>query len=183
MPDAPYFQPELFSFEPESAPIELLDDASLNTVLDMLAVAESADELAVLDVLTEAEKAQVWSALSDSLKKRLKRLQTGEKAETEGARSPLLEEKDINLAQSPTPTSSNLSVEVEWQVGDRVVLKAKPNLTVAELKAIFEVVRIQENLVQVRSPNTGLRRYPIDWFVLYRKVEATPPDLPDSASF
>jgi hypothetical protein len=183
MPDAHYFQPELFSFQPESVPVELLDDASLSTVLDMLAVAETVDELAVLDVLTEAEKAQVWTALSDALKQRLQRLQKGETVAPDEERSSLQEKEEVNLDQSPTPISSTPSAEVEWQVGDRVVLKAKPNLTTAELKAIFEVVRIQENLIQVRSFKIGLRRYPTDWLVLYRKAEAMPPDSPDSALF
>ena len=59
---------------PEPTPAaELLDQSSLNTVLDMVEAIETAEELALLETLTSAQKRQVWSAISDEQKLRLKK--------------------------------------------------------------------------------------------------------------
>jgi UDP-3-O-[3-hydroxymyristoyl] glucosamine N-acyltransferase len=177
-----YFQPELFSLVASDEAVELLDQASLHTVLDMLAVAETADELEILDVLTPAEQQQVWDALPKATRLRLKQLQAGVTIAPSSQSPAQNTVTDALISQSPTVAAASISAidEPELQVGDRVVLNAKPHLTVTELLAIFEVVRIQDNLVQVKAARMGVRRYPMDWLVLYsRKAEATPPDLAD----
>jgi hypothetical protein len=52
----------------------LLDISSLNTVLAMLEVIDSVEELALLETLTLAQKRQVWDATSASTRNRLKQL-------------------------------------------------------------------------------------------------------------
>jgi hypothetical protein len=58
------------------------------------------------------------------------------------------------------------------QVGEWVVLKAKPPLTAPELIAIFEVLEIEDALVQVQADGLGKRRYPVDWVLPYPKRPA-----------
>jgi hypothetical protein len=171
-----YFQPDLFSLAASNEAVELLDQASLQTVLDMLAVAEMVDELEILEVLTPAGQQQVWDALPKATRLRLKQLQAGVTLapSCQLPAHPTIADEANN--QSPTVSEPLMTAidEPELQVGDRVVLNAKPHLTVTELLAIFEVVRIQDNLVQVKAARMGLRRYPMNWLVLYaRKAEAT----------
>lgn len=53
---------------------DLLDELSLQTVLDMLAVMVTAEELTQLESLTPEQKRQVWFATPEDVKLRLKRL-------------------------------------------------------------------------------------------------------------
>ena len=57
------------------------------------------------------------------------------------------------------------------QVGDRVVLLPKPQLTSAELIAIWEVVEIQEDTAQIEAKRLGTRHYPLSWMVVYPEPE------------
>lgn len=70
---------------PDSAPnrppepeLELLDPASLHTVLTMLEVIDTVEELALLESLTPAQKRQVWEATSVATRDRLKQLRAGQ---------------------------------------------------------------------------------------------------------
>lgn len=56
--------------------LEWLDESSLKTILDMLAVIDSVEELAMLEALTPLQKRQVWNATPDSIKLRLKQLRS-----------------------------------------------------------------------------------------------------------
>lgn len=63
----------------DAAPVieELLDASSLNTVLTMLEVINSAEELALLETLSLAQKRQVWDATPEATRIRLKQLRVG----------------------------------------------------------------------------------------------------------
>jgi len=60
---------------------DLLDELSLQTVLDMLAVMVTAEELTQLENLTPEQKRQVWFATPEDVKLRLKRLRASAQAE------------------------------------------------------------------------------------------------------
>lgn len=61
---------------------DLLDELSLQTVLDMLAVMLAAEELTQLESLTPEQKRQVWFATPEDVKLRLKRLKASAQAES-----------------------------------------------------------------------------------------------------
>ncbi|MBW4522961.1 MAG: hypothetical protein KME16_25255 [Scytolyngbya sp. HA4215-MV1] len=160
-----YFQPELFLIAPITPEIELLDGSSLATVLTMMTVAETADELDILEMLTEPQQTQVLTALPKEVKQKLCQWYP-----------PLADRFPLQDYPEPTfPTSeaivaitpSQSPAEPDLVVGDRVVLKAKPQLTTVELLAIFEVVAVQEGWVKVRADRLGSRRYAVEWLVLY----------------
>jgi chaperonin cofactor prefoldin len=67
---------------------ELLDASSLHTVLTMLEVIDSLDDLALLETLTPAQKRQVWDATPESTKVRLIQLRA---AQSENATQPAAE--------------------------------------------------------------------------------------------
>jgi hypothetical protein len=58
-------------------------------------------------------------------------------------------------------------VEQTFQVGDRVVLKAEPRLTTAELIAVWKIVAIDEEQARIEAKGLGNRQYPISWMVSY----------------
>ena len=64
---------------------DLLDELSLQTVLDMLAVMLAAEELTQLESLTPEQKRQVWFATPEDVKLRLKRLKASAQAESPAA--------------------------------------------------------------------------------------------------
>lgn len=66
-----FSQPEFVIAETQD---ELLDELSLQTVLDMSAVMVTAEELTQLENLTPAQKRQVWIATPEDVKLRLKQL-------------------------------------------------------------------------------------------------------------
>jgi hypothetical protein len=74
------------SSQPESVTAatqdDLLDELSLQTVLDMLAVMVAAEELTQLESLTPEQKRQVWFATPEDVKLRLKRLKASAQAES-----------------------------------------------------------------------------------------------------
>ena len=61
---------------------DLLDELSLQTVLDMLAVMLAAEELTQLESLTPEQKRQVWFVTPEDVKLRLKRLKASAQAES-----------------------------------------------------------------------------------------------------
>lgn len=61
---------------------DLLDEMSLQTVLDMLAVMVTAEELTQLESLTPAQKRQVWFATPEDVKVRLKQLKASAQVES-----------------------------------------------------------------------------------------------------
>lgn len=171
MSESDYFQPVLFSFEPTPASIAPLDRSSLETVLTMLALAETAEELDILEMLTDTQQVQVLDALADDMKRKLCQLHP-----VLSERFPLLiSENSFHqaskvISEAISPDESPL-VEPPLAIGDRVVLKAKPHLTTAELLAIFEVVAVQEEWVKVRADRLGTRRYLAEWVVFYGRGE------------
>lgn len=66
----------------EAAAEVLLDSSSLQTVLAMLEVIDSLEELGLLETLTPAQKRQVWEATSEPIRCRLKQLRATGQIET-----------------------------------------------------------------------------------------------------
>ncbi|HEY9620041.1 MAG TPA: hypothetical protein V6C78_06715 [Crinalium sp.] len=173
-----------------------LNASELATVLDMLAVMETREELKILECLTPVQKRQVWDATPYELKVKLHHLKNSTVAppqplehqnlvqsdsfvqvdvqadtcEDDESEEDDLESEEIELRQIEpddldiSERSPNLAT---LMVGDRVVLKAKPGLSKAELMAIFDVVEIHSDLVHCRTSEIGGRRYPLDWLIIY----------------
>jgi hypothetical protein len=241
---------------PFAGPDELLDVSSLNTVLDMLAVIDSAEELTLLELLTPAQKRQVWDATPDHLKRKLKQIRAQAQISSESLSESSSEQLLAQLLdQSPDLSPELLSPESlqnagcqddrlpndrlpndrllnsadgsdvitditdavatelsslasdsshfeqddlelldvseepiqplqllqqldhtlhsapAFQIGDRVVLLAKPHLTPTELKAIWEVVAIEEHQAQIATTGLADRFYPMAWMMLYPDPE------------
>ncbi|WP_143467776.1 hypothetical protein [Leptolyngbya ohadii] len=222
----------------------LLNSSELQTVLDMLAVMESAEELDQLQALTEAQKRQVWEATSEFLKQKLWQLRNqpdrdrstsnpddrqsveiseneaqediqdeyfeGDPAEdyheSESDREADLEDdiedlgQDLELTTDSYPSTATgltragmadviqpdltaLPSQTELspldraaplvapQVGDRVILKAQPRLSSAELKAVWRLQQIAGNNGEVYDAKLGVRIYPLSWMAVYAKAE------------
>ncbi len=140
-------------------------------MLDMLAAMKTAEELDILESLTEAQKRQIWAATPRDIKAKLWNLRQAAIAEAspptiELASKPLESSPSVSYLPDPINTVGS---QTPIGVGDRVVLKAKPDLTVAELKAIFEVVAIEAEQVRVKTVGVEPKAYPLDWLVLYAK--------------
>lgn len=166
---------------------ELLDPSSLSTVLDMLAVIDSAEELTLLEVLTPAQKRQVWDAISEALKNRLKQIRAGVSladaslgakpsvppiAQLDVQTIDALDEgtEDVSLADLEADLQEVVQAELHHplpQVGDRVILIAKPQLPSAEIQAIWELVELEEDAAQIYAKGLGTRRYPTSWLIVY----------------
>ena len=210
MPNSEDVQPPLP--KPTPAAAELLDQSSLNTVLDIVEAIETAEELALLETLTSAQKRQVWSAISDEQKLRLKKIRTGENTpptvgsldlKLDNLKADTLKTNDLetddresdsfesdSLLELPEELAELAQAELDHfmaehsgadqqsgadqpkaQVGDRVVLLPKPQLTSAELIAIWDVIEIQEGTAQIETKRLGTRHYPLSWMVVYPEPE------------
>jgi hypothetical protein len=182
----------------DSAAEMLLDSSSLNTVLAMLEVIDSLEELALLETLTPAQKRQVWEATCEQTRQRLRRLRTASPVEAESPQpaSPtadLPEVEDIEEleaihpeaqlqltrqliqnAVSPSPNhwqtgSTSAVTGPVLAAGDWIVLQAKPPLSRAELMAIWEVLAVEGQNARIFAQQLGQRTYPIHWMVIYPK--------------
>jgi len=83
---------------------DLLDELSLQTVLDMLAVMVTAEELTQLESLTPEQKRQVWFATPEDVKLRLKRLKASAQAESPAMGQPtdaIVETAEVNESEEP----------------------------------------------------------------------------------
>ena len=176
------------------AAAELLDPSSLSTVLDIVEAIETADELALLETLTSAQKRQVWAAISDEQKQRLKQIRNATSVITTDPIAPQeanesLEESTLDLEAEDLELPAELQDELEEiahaeleglmaepseepdrpraKVGDRVVLLPQPQLNSAELIAIWDVVEIHEETAQIEAKHLGTRHYPLSWLVVY----------------
>lgn len=115
----------------------LLDASSLNTVLTMLEVIDSVEELALLETLTLAQKRQVWDATPEIIRIRLKQLRST--AEQAGASMTSVpknsgpSDSSRNLAMTPLLDSSELSQD-DWldQADDLAEIELGP-LTESDL--------------------------------------------------
>jgi hypothetical protein len=81
----------------------------------------------------------------------------------------LLEEMDEEMSR--LPLFQNYEAAPTLKEGDWVLLKAVPQLTAAELKAVWEVVKIQGEHARIESKGMGSRSYPMAWMVLYPELE------------
>jgi hypothetical protein len=95
MAELNYAHQDLFS-DPAALSDSLLDESSLNTVLDMLAAITSAEELALLKTLTIAQKHQVWDATSEPVKARLRQIKAS--AHTAISSGSEVEEDEIDYS-------------------------------------------------------------------------------------
>lgn len=219
MPEIRCPEHPLFSSQasPESMEAALLDPSSLRTVLEMLTVIDSVEELAMLETLTPAQKRQVWDATPESTKVRVRQIRrnailasSGDGAQASFAPQavhpiqPQLATTEVEFelecdvdslmepiadrvaasdrelghgTATPTNPAARLSTPAELTsgaastltVGDWVVLKGVPQLTPAELQAIWEVTAVQENDAQIVAKGLGTRTYPLTWLLAYPK--------------
>jgi hypothetical protein len=176
---------------------DLLDAASLHTVLTMLEVIDSLEDLALLETLTPAQKRQVWDATPEVTRIRLKQLRASavqlndapmkqSAADSEPAHLSLIDTSELDqdawLDSTDEPTLDldsleeidltvheplNLSAQPTVAVGDWIVLQAKPKLTRAELMAIWEVIEVRGNYARIKTERLGTRVYPTAWMVIY----------------
>jgi hypothetical protein len=149
------------AFAEEAEDGALLDESSLNTVLEILTTIATAEELTILEALTAAQKRQVWSHTPDTIKIKLKQIRQADitsATSLEGWQT--LEEANGDRNQPLL------------NVGDWVVLLAKPKLTTAELVAIWEVVEVHEASARIKS-HLGIRNYPMSWMMPYPKPIST----------
>jgi len=165
-------QPELP--DPPSDPDgQILDASSLNTVLDMLTVIDSAEDLALLEHLTLVQKRQVWDATPEEIKLRLKQIRAAAAdaiSETTALAPPeslLTSELQTQLEADLTPHQPLTPTDPVIQQGDRVVLLAQPQLTATEMKAIWEVMSVEADQAHVQAPGLSDRQYPLAWMIRY----------------
>ncbi|MBW4466561.1 MAG: hypothetical protein KME07_14145 [Pegethrix bostrychoides GSE-TBD4-15B] len=194
------------SSQVQSPDIEWLDDFSLNTVLAMLVVIDSTEDLALLETLTPEQKRQVWDATPETTRARLKQLRASPKLSASLKRShstdlinaaELTAEDRLPEDQSAQAEETaaidleaqrqevdlmlqeplNLSAEPTLSIGDWVVLHAKPKLSRAEMQAIWDVIELQGNYARIAAKSLGNRLYPTVAMSLYpRPVELPNPD-------
>jgi hypothetical protein len=152
---------------------QLLDVSSLNTVLDMLAVIDSAEDLALLELLTVAQKRQVWDATPAAIKLRLKQIRSATSPDTapETTAPETTAALEATALETPEPQAKLQEAAAPdhsmFQQGDRVILIAKSQLTAAEMKAVWEVVKIEAEQAHVKTPGLSDRQYPLAWMIRY----------------
>ena len=184
---------------------DLLDELSLQTVLDMLAVMVTAEELTQLESLTPAQKRQVWMATPEDVKLRLKQIKADAQTKSYPIEQSIDEEEEpeklekLEKLEEPDEPDESLDemggaidcvaseslnflnlplfqnsydlnaplLEQTFQIGDRVVLKAEPRLTSAELIAVWKIVAIQGEQARIEAKGLGSRQYPMSWMVSY----------------
>ncbi|MBI4782026.1 MAG: hypothetical protein HY785_12010 [Oscillatoriophycideae cyanobacterium NC_groundwater_1537_Pr4_S-0.65um_50_18] len=155
------------SEDPSDSESQLLDDSSLNTVLDMLTVIDSAEDLALLERLTPAQKRQVWDATPEVVRTRLKQIRSARPPEAL-SQPPLVKHPEAESPESkPVLQPAAQPKSVSLKQGDRVVLIAKAQLTAAELQAIWEVVKVETDHVHIKTQGLSDRKYPPTWMVYY----------------
>ena len=179
----------LYSSPDLKAAEELLDESILSTVLDIVEAIETAEELALLETLTSAQKRQVWATISDEQKLRLRQIrnatstalkepiappETFESLDLESNDLELPEELQDELEEITHAKLNNFMAEQTEEtdqprakVGDRVVLLPKPQIGAAELMAIWDVIEIQEDNALIEAKPIGTRHYPLSWMVVY----------------
>jgi hypothetical protein len=109
-----------------SSSVELLDASSLSTVLDMLAVIDSAEELSLLEALTPAQKRQVWDATPDSLKTQLKQIRSAHTGEKIAFKPALSEQSASEAPGNLEPTSPTNLAEEQDELGDAIAEAIAP---------------------------------------------------------
>lgn len=109
----------------DSATETLLDGSSLGTVLAMLEVIDSLEELALLETLTSAQKRQVWAATPESSRDRLKQLriasQNGEAAKTPPRFQPADDDGEGNEAIAEAEAVEEISSEAQLQLTQQLL--------------------------------------------------------------
>jgi len=146
--------------QPTSVTAEPADEIQEDTIQESEAEAEREDEIEDLgqDIeLTENSYAFVQSNLAEDLA---------------GGVEP-------NLSSSVQPLEDQAfagpcSDRTIPAVGDRIVLKAHPKLTLEELKAIWLVEQIQGSKGNVSHEMLGTRSYPLTWMAIYSRGQSEP---------
>jgi hypothetical protein len=166
-----------------------LDESSLGTVLDMLAVIDTVEELSLLETLTETQKRQVWDATPDPIRTKLKQLRASAQTNSPASSAELhlepidetSQDKFAELDEWDDAESIDGSIDLnlnfpQYTTGqptlhpqDWVVLHAHPKLSAAELNAIWEVVEVHQTVARIYAKSIGTRNYPIVWMKRYPK--------------
>jgi hypothetical protein len=143
---------------------DLLDAASLHTVLTMLDVIDSLEELALLETLTPAQKRQVWDATPEATRIRLKQL-----------RASAVQPDDAPVKRSSTDSGHeshlNLVNSSELAQDDWLDPTDEPTIDLNSLEEIDLTVHEPLNLSAQPTVAVG------DWIVLQAKPKLTRAEL------
>jgi hypothetical protein len=156
---------------------DLLDELSLQTVLDMLAVMVTAEELTQLESLTPAQKRQVWTATPEDVKLRLKQIKASAQAESQPTERRIEEKEELE-------DLDGLEASEESETSD------EPDESLEEMGAIDYAVSESINFLNL-SPfqnSYGLSKPPVeplveppvqvgDWVVLKAEPRLTNAEL------
>lgn len=189
MPHPPDVQPDLpdpppsdadgqpFDHQPDD---QLLDASSLSTVLDMLAVIDCAEDLALLEYLSPPQKRQVWDATPEAIKLNLKQIRLAASSSPKASDNSAPDNSASgNLASGNLASATSLEIPEPTnylqetlpisaiQTGDRVILLAKPQLTATEMNIVWEVIKVEADQVYIRASGVSDRQYPLAWIVRY----------------
>jgi hypothetical protein len=149
-------------------PDDRLDDSSLNTVLDMLAVINTVEELALLELLTNAQKRQVWEVTPEEVKTKLRQLRLSAKH----APAPSV------TSSEPEPfRSQQSSAEPDLEDSEEPDLRELEELTYSEEWHEDEAIEPDFNPVEMAASNHQLTLTVGDWVVLQANSRLTAAEL------
>jgi hypothetical protein len=169
MPEPDPLQPELFPEPVAPSDDELLDEFCLNTVLEMLTVIYSVEELALLETLTNAQKRQVWDATPEAVKVRVKQIRASASKELPAAN------------QTESSASEELNKELNEELDEEL------NESETRLDALVEDESLpdeelgEELAIASSDSSTPVTHEPMpsveDWIVLKAKPKLTAAEL------
>lgn len=157
---------------------ELLDASSLNTVLSMLEVIDSVEELALLETLTLAQKRQVWDATPNATRSRLKQLKTAESDQhldqypDQNSALPTLELPTLENSSTP-PQLTDALEPLEEAANSAEEPQEETQLTDLEAQLDEMDLRLQEPLNLAVQPTLVIG----DWIVLHAKPKLSRSEL------
>jgi hydrogenase maturation factor len=156
---------QLRSSQPASPETLELDHSSLQTVLSMLELIDSAEDLALLETLTPGQKRQVWDATPDATRSRLKQL-----------RSPKLSPSLKHSHSTDLIDASDLisHLNLEDRLPEEQATQAEETAAI-DLEAQRQEVdlMLQEPLNLSAQPTVCLG----DWVVLHAKPKLTKAEM------
>lgn len=146
---------------------DLLDELSLQTVLDMLAVMVTAEELTQLESLTPEQKRQVWIATPEEVKLRLKQIKASTQAESHAIeRSTEEKEELVELNKSEESEEPEDSLDEMGEAIDYTTAESVNFINLPLFQNSYGLKPLAEPTVQVG-----------DWVVLKAEPRLTTAEL------
>lgn len=180
------FRPEDSSESGQDVAAERLNASELQTVLDMLAVMETAEELTQLQALTELQKRQVWEATPEALKQKLWQLRDRPAKFQSAAQSianerPVAESLEAEIDLEDSETEAELDDEIE-DLGQNLELTAEsyPSLQTSTQMPLTEIVQSGQTGFADRSKSPKVDRVSPkigDWIILKAHAKLTASEL------